>query len=252
MSLFVRTTVVIIRIMALSTVMALSACASTREYYGAPIEAWVVDAESGKPVEGVAVMAVWKYKWGTIGGTAGEGSLVVMEAVTDSNGRFAFPAWGPERLPPAKGVWFGAEAYLDTWTDPALYLLKPGYRYLRLGNYPHEQAIDNPMRKSAWNGKTVRMERAPKTDADHARQIYSLNNEVARAVEGMPTNQRECEWRKIPRMIKALHEERKRLEQLGAWTVHYRSIDQSLLANEKQQLAKGCGSVHLFLRGALR
>jgi hypothetical protein len=39
--------------------MALSACGSP--YYTAdPIEAWVVDAETGKPIEGAVVTANWQ------------------------------------------------------------------------------------------------------------------------------------------------------------------------------------------------
>ena len=60
----------------------LQGCA--KEYSAKAIEAWVVDANSGQPLEGVAVVAHWELNYGLEGGGAYQ--LIVMETVTDSAG----------------------------------------------------------------------------------------------------------------------------------------------------------------------
>src|SRR3989442_12447607 len=85
-------------------------------YSAEGIEAWVVDEDSGQPLEGGVVVANWELMGGLHPDTVGQ--LMVMETVTDANGRFSFPAWGPKLRPPG--------GYLDSH-DPALTLFKSGY-----------------------------------------------------------------------------------------------------------------------------
>src|SRR6266849_1854255 len=85
------------RIFALICLLPLQACATT--YSAEPIEAWVVDADSGQPIEGVVVTANWELEIGTLGGNIPVGQIMVMETVTDQKGRFYFPAWGPKAVP---------------------------------------------------------------------------------------------------------------------------------------------------------
>ena len=79
-----------------TTAFALTSC--VRVYYADPIKARVVDAATGTPVEGVNVLAAWQAKGGLEGGNI-MGYVKVMEDVTDANGEFSFPGWGPK-------VWF--------------------------------------------------------------------------------------------------------------------------------------------------
>ena len=69
-------------------IFSLQACSNT--YSAKAIEAWVVDAETKKPLEGVIVVAHWELNYGLEGGGAYQ--LQVMEDVTDKKGRFYFPA----------------------------------------------------------------------------------------------------------------------------------------------------------------
>src|SRR2546422_4340820 len=74
----------------------LSACHSLTFFYSAEaIEGSVADAETGRPLEGVIAVAHWQLKGGFEGGTP-IGELQILEAVTDPNGRYSFPAWGPK------------------------------------------------------------------------------------------------------------------------------------------------------------
>lgn len=129
----------------------LPACASPLTYSAEPIEAWVIDAVTKKPMEGVIVTANWQLVEGTLGGSRPLGQLKVMEAVTDKNGRFAFPAWGPVEV---------TKGHLVS-DDPQLLLFKSGYQYLRLSNqYTSDRELRlRPVRRSDWNGKTIEMKR---------------------------------------------------------------------------------------------
>src|SRR5690348_13390482 len=74
-------------------ILSLQACTTSATYYSAePITAWVVDAETKQPLAGVNVVAHWQLEGGLEGGN-NIGQMMVMEAVTDTAGKFSFPAW---------------------------------------------------------------------------------------------------------------------------------------------------------------
>lgn len=56
---------------------AVPACATPIRYSAEPIEAWVVDAETKQPLDGVVVTANWQLKEGTFGGSVQVGQLMV-------------------------------------------------------------------------------------------------------------------------------------------------------------------------------
>ena len=82
----------------LGTLMALPACAGPLTYSAEAIEAKVIDADTKKPLDGVVVTANWQLEEGTLGGNVQAGQLMVMEAVTGKDGKFAFPGWGPKTV----------------------------------------------------------------------------------------------------------------------------------------------------------
>ncbi len=64
-------------------------------YWGEVIQARVIDADTGQPVDGAAVVADWKLYGGGIGHGGHHRPLFVEETVTDANGEFTFGKWGP-------------------------------------------------------------------------------------------------------------------------------------------------------------
>ena len=76
-------------------VLPLQGCATA--YSAKEIEARVIDADTRQPLEGVNVVAHWVLHFGMEGGQ--QTDLELMETVTDKNGRFHFPAWGPKPIP---------------------------------------------------------------------------------------------------------------------------------------------------------
>ncbi len=78
-------------------------CAAWIFFHKPAYEGRVMDAESGEPVEGVAVVAVyWKYE--IIGGPAGPDSRAInwRETLTDENGLFRIPSYTTLVAPNAK------------------------------------------------------------------------------------------------------------------------------------------------------
>lgn len=145
-------------------IMALNACGSPY-YTSDPIEAWVVDAETGAPIDGAVVTANWQLV-GVSFDTGGRkvGQLEVMETTTDKNGRFHFPGF-------TKLNAGGGELREE---DPQILIFKPGYSYMRLANqYPlGKEGDQGAHRHASFGGKTIKMKRA---DPNLKKYAWDLN-----------------------------------------------------------------------------
>jgi hypothetical protein len=118
-------------------------------YIAEPIEGRVVDQATGQPIEGVVVVAQWMLARPPEGDPSEP--WVVIEAVTDAEGRYRIPGWGPKRRP-----WFRWFNYVD----PELVLFKPGYWVDVLPNGPRKAVgyfnpTDVKVRKAYWNGRDI-------------------------------------------------------------------------------------------------
>ena len=82
----------------------------------------VVDAETRAPLADVHALAEWQVHG--YGGTL-NGPLIVMDAISQSDGVLAFPAWGPIEGP-ADGIGIGR--------DPIITVFKTGYKALLIYN----------------------------------------------------------------------------------------------------------------------
>ena len=84
-----------------------------------PWRAQVLDAETGQPLEGVVIVALWEKYTTSPAGWAGGRTIAVEEAVTGPDGRFEIPAktlinWLP---------------ILTEIRGPEFVIVKPGYGY---------------------------------------------------------------------------------------------------------------------------
>jgi len=112
-------------------------------------------------------------------------------------------------------------------------LFKPGYKWVGLDNYPLSTYSTDSVRKSDWNGKTIKMERfkgAPKEYATHL-DLMPLHKLIE-----------DCEWKNIPQMIIAVSGQSDKFHQLGVVPELY-SIERYLPTN----LSK-CGSPNEFFK----
>ena len=166
-------------------------------YTAEPIEAWVVDAETNQPLQDVIVVAHWQLKGGLEGGNR-VGQMMVMETVTDAQGRFYFPGWGPKFRP--------LNGELKTGS-PELLLFKSGYEYSGLENELNSKTmrgnLDSPLR-SDWNGKTVKLERFKGEEKEYTEHIYWLSNAMY-GIHDFASGAKTCTWKSTPLMLMALH-----------------------------------------------
>lgn len=185
-------------VVALGVVPILAACVGHRFYSAAPIEARVVDG--GTPVEGVVVVANWRLMGGGFGGRVHAGNLMTMETVTDADGRFRFPGWGPLRNP--------GDGYLDD-EDPQLYFFKPGYQLIRLLNDPPSDK--RSLGTSQWSGRTVQLPRFPGSVEKYAEHLARVGRT---ATENLAWKN-DCNLTRTPLLLAALDRENRRLAASG-------------------------------------
>ena len=174
------------------TMLFLASC--TVNYQFAPIEAWVVDAETGKPIEGAVVTANWELVKGGFDGPRYYGQLEVKETVTDAKGRFFFEGFSKEDSS-------GAEL---RESDPQILIFKAGYRFERFtNNYRDGGAGYGAMHRTASvSGKTVRLAKLRMPDEEIGSH-GSLHGRLGFLTKNMPgkSETEKCYWQNIPKMI---------------------------------------------------
>jgi hypothetical protein len=182
-----------------SLAFAMEACADPY-YTAAPIEAWVVDADTGAPIEGAVVTANWQlvgFSYDTGGRKLGQ--LAVMETVTDRNGRFSFPGFTKVNI---SGNVLREE-------DPQILIFKSGYRYLRAANeYPiGKEGEQGSYRKSSIIGQRLKMKKADEDIKKYAFILGVLGGYLSVITDGEVPSP-------IPQMIHVLACERQRVRAL--------------------------------------
>lgn len=201
----------------LSGVATLTSCATLAEfpamegfpatYSAEAVEGWVVDAETSQPVEDVIVVAHWDLE-----SAYTPGQMMVMETVTDKSGRFYFPAWGPKLRPPLAAL---------TFADPEIIMFKSGYDFVTLQNTPTSYYNKDSLRRSEWNGKTIKMKSFKdyivqdgriKTSA-YAKRIGWLGGTLSWADRGDS-----CDLKYIPRMVVAVHLQKEKFREQGIYS----------------------------------
>lgn len=216
-----------------------------RTYSADSVYARVVDADTGKPLEGVAVVAYWELYQGSITGDGMPcGAANVEEAVTDKDGEFRIPGWGPVK---------GSCGRMRNG-NPLVYFFKPGYLYLRKSSgvgldYTKEVSVAQVW----WNGQTIKMNKYPNLDlhayglGSYADNFYTLNSMLENFIVDMPS---ECNWRKIPNMLRAIIAQRKQFDTAG--NVNVVTIDWILSKDDQdrmmQKIAPHCGSPKQFIQ----
>jgi hypothetical protein len=212
--------------------VSLPAHAFTLYYTADPIEAKVIDADTKQPLEGVVVVAHWELVLSSPGGDSPAGQLMVMEAVTDKNGTFRIPGWGPK---------LAIRSHLSDYRDPELLLFKSGYEYRGLNNALTGEDR-GAHRRSDWDGKTIDMKLFKGTEEEYAEQVYKLDGNFDTIRDG-----KDCEWKKIPRMLVALDRMREHFDKEGikvpGWQIGARIRKATDVGNQKK-----CGSAADYFR----
>ncbi len=152
-------------------------------FYSPPITGTVVDEETGKPLPGAAVVAVWQLY--TLD-YAGE-RMQETEALSRSDGTFVIPKWGPRLRPLFDHI---------SRRDPVILVYKPGYQIERFKTTDLEPSRSYgaetrhwPTIISPWSGKHFPIARSKSFESDctaiaamheHIREPHATDVSVAR------------------------------------------------------------------------
>ena len=188
------------------------------EYVAAPMKGWVVDKDTKHPIEGAVVVAQWLLEGGIHHG--GGTTLMASEAVTDKNGYYEIPGWGPIRNP-GSGQLFDA--------DPTLHVFKRGFR---LTGFRNSQQFDRPPggrydlvtgkyqrkgreRFSIWDDKQLEIERlkplnrrdgCPSTLLEvSASEVSNMELELSKIDQRYGSHSGNCFWKDLPRAYVEVH-----------------------------------------------
>ena len=165
-------------------------------YFAKEINGQVVDAATGQPLEGVVIVAVWKFYSQGIGSGGHGGALNTLETITDKDGRYHLPGWGPRPRPPF--------AYLD-YLDPEITVFKSDYYPESLANEVVGSGNRNRsvVRTSEWDGKVIKLRPFAGDWVDYSFKLRTLWDPIGHCV------------RTCPRLVLALDAEDKRIKQVA-------------------------------------
>ena len=174
--------------------LTLGACGAVT-YQFDPIEAWVVDAETGKPIEDVVVTANWELVKGSLDGPRYYGQLEGFSKQDTS--------WAELRE-----------------SDPQVLIFKAGYEFQRFtNNYIDGGANLKKLRRTAAvNGKTVTLRKSKVTKGDvdlaHSQLVSGRLGFVRKEMPGSRETDK-CYWQRIPKMIMETRREEQFMRTLG-------------------------------------
>ena len=173
-----------------------------------PFEAWVVEEESGKPLEGAIVVAEWSLYEATGHGHRLREMVDVQETVTDQNGRFAFPGFTIQN-------W----KLYELQNGPKVTIFKPGYKYQVRRTHCGSSGGDCPWarRISPVAGKQVKLkkleyEKAQKTDETRNSYHRTLYGGLSTEMDDVLSS---CNSKKIAQLLTKADEEAERLSRMG-------------------------------------
>ncbi len=171
-----------------------SACG--RFYSADEITATVVDADTKAPLARVHVIAEWAVRGGMNYGNV-VGYMNVMETVTDKDGRFHFPGWGPRA-----NFHFGAIRAVEA---PALLFFHHGYRIAAMNNNDISFLHAPRHMRSAWDGQAMPLKRNADAASGYDPGYVALETDLEFL-------RREGYWADVTRFLCAIARERALLD----------------------------------------
>jgi hypothetical protein len=136
-------------------------------YFAKATHGTIIDAETKQPIAGAVIIANWDLYdelWG--GGSHGVQSMQITEVVTDTEGKYVVPGWGPRRRP--------LFTHLDD-RDPALTAFKSGY--VPRG-WLNTRDRNSWVRVSDWTGRPLELTPFRGTPHERQSQLRSLLGET--------------------------------------------------------------------------
>lgn len=178
--------------------ISLQACALADIYNMQGMDGMVVDKATKQPIEGVMVVEAWGFGGGFEGHTIGY--LPLREAVTDSNGRYAFTARGTEKV---------SKGFL-TEQSPWLIYFKPNYIFISKNNRFLPERRFEYRRRSDWDGKSIELERFEGSPQAWAKELERFSS-----VLGDLSSNGQCALVAVPHTLWILYQEHNRMLKQG-------------------------------------
>lgn len=155
----------------------------------------VVDEETGEPLAGVIIVAKWTIEASFVG--YDNELLNVLETVSDKDGNYGFPGWGPKLLPVLTYP-FSSSDLFDKGDDPFVVYFKSGYWPAQEYNgvtYPGQDIAKRVPTLGGFkaNGMTIKLK---KWDGKDEEKYYTQVSSMADDLNGG--------WKKYPRMALAI------------------------------------------------
>lgn len=211
-------------------------------YSAEAIAGSIVDARTNLPLSGVVVTANWELKAGKQGELA---QFVIMESVTDDNGRYRLAAWGPR--PRSQSGTLVSEA-------PHIVIFKSGYAFQEVQGSGKTRKDHTEVWKSDLSDKTVELRpygsgvsSAVETNAPFYRAAWlAIRSTWQRMLDALPLGRsvsrngaarissgygehldglrdalrwaydgKRCEWKSISTMVAAVHLQAKEFRRAG-------------------------------------
>lgn len=175
------------------------ACSAPLTYSAKEIHGQIVDAETNQPIEGGVVVAQWVLFHIGPGHGGHKSRIHIHETVTDNNGNYTIPAWGPKVRPPMTEL---------HERDPQILIFKNGYEPLGLSNAVVSTVRPDSVRVSEWDGKVIQLKKSGGQIEKQARYLGSFFTSLGYGTSNV-------DWRNYPRMLLAVYAEKRRLQALG-------------------------------------
>jgi hypothetical protein len=164
--------------------------------YNGPIEFRVVDANTGKPIEGVIAVASWPM-FGLASPGFKIGTAEVKETMSDHEGMVHFPSWGPV---------FHHKGRVVTGRGPLLYLYKYKYRdimfYRHLGKVYYRSKRERE--DNRFNQGYVELEPFVGSGREYLENTGVIFNVTTDVLEHNEINN-PCMWKKLPHTMVLAH-----------------------------------------------
>lgn len=154
-----------------------------RIYSGEAIHGRVVDSRTKLPIRKVVVVEVWELEGGLH--TDHTANIHIAETVTDDNGYYSFPEWGPK---------FTTEGTMSEFS-PVLVFFKFGYDDTRLANSVSGN-LNLDSRASEHSGKIIELEKFDGNAEEYQKTLDSVYSVLELSHY---RGSFDCMWTKVPR-----------------------------------------------------